>query len=57
MKVTLGDILVVVGFAAIGTGLWTVSWRLSLVVMGSLLMVGGGMALRKGKDESIRSDI
>jgi uncharacterized membrane protein len=57
LKVALGDILVVIGFAAIGTGLWMVNWRLSLVVMGSMMMVGGGMALRKGRDESIKSDI
>ena len=51
MKLSLGDILVIVGFLAMGAGLWTVNWRLSLVIMGCLMMVGGGIALRKRTDE------
>jgi len=57
LKVSLGDILVIIGFLAIGAGLWTINWRYSLIVMGSLMMVGGGLAIRRGKDESTEPDI
>jgi len=57
LKVALGDILVIVGFLGMGAGLWVIDWRYSLVVMGSLMMVGGGLALRKGTDEPTKSDI
>ena len=57
MKVSLGDILVIVGFLGMSAGLWVINWRYSLVVMGGLMMVGGGIALRKGRDEPTESDI
>ena len=57
MKPNLGDILVILGFVAMGTGLWVINWKYSLIVMGCLMMVGGGMALRKGKHGTTESDI
>lgn len=48
MKPDIWDILVLIGWLMIGAGVWYIDWRYSLIVNGSLLIIGGGKALRRG---------
>jgi len=33
----------------VGAGIWQIDWHYSLIVNGSLLMLAGALAMRKGK--------
>ena len=46
MKVTLGDVLVIVGVGLLLTGLALYDWRLALAAGGLLLLVLGSLRLK-----------
>ena len=49
LKVDIWDILVICGWLMIGCGVSMINWRFALIVNGGLLMLGGALALARGK--------
>ena len=54
------DAAAICGFAAIGCGLWSVDWRLALIICGVLLLIGATIGHFRGQsnvsDNSARAD-
>lgn len=46
--VTAGDVMVLLGLAALVAGLWLLDWRLGLAALGAWLMLTGMERVRRG---------
>jgi uncharacterized membrane protein len=47
LKITLGDILVILGYSMLSVGLSLLNWKYALVIMGCITMYGGVLYFRK----------
>jgi len=47
-KITLSDVLIVLGLALLAGGIAAFDWRLALIVCGALLLAGGVAGMVRG---------